>query len=150
VRRPNSTVLMRLGLVGVACAGIAAVAPVSQQKRNASSPRRNTTSANSVASMSAGSAIRALRPEVNVPAAARVPLLVKDAEPDAAARLTRHREHFVGLARLANIAAAEAVPAGSVPVVVPGATLIESPRCAFATARPMVLHGCLCVHAAVS
>ncbi len=70
------------------------------------------------------SAIRAVRSEINVPAAARVPLLVRDAEPDAVARLARHREHFLGLARVEEITAVDAVPAGSVPAVVPGATLI--------------------------
>jgi valyl-tRNA synthetase len=70
------------------------------------------------------SAIRAVRTEVNVPAAARVPLLVKDADTDAAARLERHRDHFVRLARVEDIASVEMVPEGSVPAVVPGATLI--------------------------
>ncbi|MGH7100367.1 MAG: valine--tRNA ligase, partial [Stellaceae bacterium] len=41
------------------------------------------------------SAIRTVRTEMNVPAAARVPLLVKDADPAALDRLARHREHFV-------------------------------------------------------
>jgi valyl-tRNA synthetase len=70
------------------------------------------------------SAIRAVRSEINVPAAARVPVLFRDAEPDVAGRLSRHREHFLGLARAQDVAAAETVPAGSVPVVVPGATLL--------------------------
>src|SRR6185437_5075232 len=46
------------------------------------------------------SAIRAIRTEVNVPAGARLPLLVKDADATAAARLDRHREHFLRLARV--------------------------------------------------
>jgi valyl-tRNA synthetase len=70
------------------------------------------------------SAIRAVRSELNVPAGARVPLFVKDAEPDAAARLARHREHFLGLARVESITTVEAVPAGGVPAIVPGVTLI--------------------------
>jgi valyl-tRNA synthetase len=70
------------------------------------------------------SAIRTTRNELNVPAGARLPLLVKDAEPEAMERLTRHREHFVALARAETIATAEAVPTGGVPAVVPGATLI--------------------------
>src|SRR4051812_37954644 len=70
------------------------------------------------------SAIRAVRTEVNVPAGARVPLLVKDADTEAAARLERHADHFVRLARVEDIASVEMVPEGSVPAVVPGATLI--------------------------
>jgi valyl-tRNA synthetase len=70
------------------------------------------------------SAIRAVRTEVNVPAGARVPMFFREADPDAAARLERHRDHFVRLARVEEIAAVDAVPAGSVPAVVPGATLI--------------------------
>jgi valyl-tRNA synthetase len=74
--------------------------------------------------VSAVSAVRTVRNEVNVPAAAKVPLLVKDAEPAAMARLRRHREHFLRLARVEDIAAADAAPVGGVPAVVPGATLI--------------------------
>src|SRR5260370_29729757 len=48
------------------------------------------------------SAIRAIRTEVNVPAGARLPLLVKDADATAKARLDRHRAHFVLQARLAQ------------------------------------------------
>jgi valyl-tRNA synthetase len=71
------------------------------------------------------SAIRTVRSEMNVPPAARVPLMLKDVEPAAQARIERHREHFIGLARLDRIEAApEAVPAGSIQAVVDGATLI--------------------------
>jgi valyl-tRNA synthetase len=70
------------------------------------------------------SAIRGVRSEMNVPAAARVPLLVKDADAVVAARLDRHREHILRLARLASIELADAAPAGSVSVVVEGTTLI--------------------------
>ena len=42
------------------------------------------------------SAIRAIRTEVNVPAGARLPLLVKDADPAAAARLERQPSHSAG------------------------------------------------------
>jgi len=44
--------------------------------------------------------IRALRAEMNVPPASRVPLLIKDAEPFAVERIERHREHFTRLARV--------------------------------------------------
>jgi valyl-tRNA synthetase len=70
------------------------------------------------------SAIRAIRTEVNVPAGARVPLLVKDADAAALARLKRHREHFLRLARVEDITPVEAVPAGGVAAVVEGTTLI--------------------------
>jgi valyl-tRNA synthetase len=70
------------------------------------------------------SAIRAVRSEINVPAAARVPLLVKDADAAAMTRLDRHREHILRLARVEGIALTDAAPAGSVSVVVEGTTLI--------------------------
>jgi valyl-tRNA synthetase len=70
------------------------------------------------------SAIRAIRTEVNVPAGARVPLLVKDADAAVRARLERHREHFLRLARVEEITPVETVPAGGVSAVVEGTTLI--------------------------
>ncbi len=70
------------------------------------------------------SAIRAVRAEVNVPPGSRVPLLVKDAEPAAAGRLERHREHFIRLARVERIERVETIPTGSVQAMVEGATLI--------------------------
>jgi valyl-tRNA synthetase len=70
------------------------------------------------------SAIRGVRAEVGVPAAARVPLFVKDATPEATERLVRHREHFLRLARVDGIEVVEAAPQGAVQAVVDGATLI--------------------------
>ena len=70
------------------------------------------------------SAIRAIRTEVNVPAGARLPLLVKDADANAAARLERHQGHFVRLARVERIDAVDSVPEGGVAAIVEGATLI--------------------------
>src|SRR5205085_7879021 len=70
------------------------------------------------------SAIRTIRTEVNVPAGARLPLLVKDADATAAMRLDRHREHFLRLARVEDITPVETVPAGGVAAVVEGTTLI--------------------------
>jgi valyl-tRNA synthetase len=70
------------------------------------------------------SAIRAVRNEINVPAATKVPLLVKDADETIAARLDRHREHILRLARLSRLELGEAAPAGSISVVVEGTTLI--------------------------
>jgi valyl-tRNA synthetase len=72
------------------------------------------------------SAIRALRSEMNVPPGIRVPLLIKDAEPSAAQRIERHREHFIRLARVERFEPVEAVPPGGVQAVVEGATLILS------------------------
>jgi valyl-tRNA synthetase len=70
------------------------------------------------------SSIRALRAEMNVPPAARVPLLIKDAEPAAAERLAGHREHFMRLARVDRFEPVATVPAGGVQIVVGGAVLI--------------------------
>jgi len=70
------------------------------------------------------SAVRAVRAEMNVPPASRVPLLVRDAEPAAAERLERHREHFIRLARVDRIEPAGIVPVGAIQVVVEGATMI--------------------------
>jgi len=71
------------------------------------------------------SQIRALRSEMNVPAAARLALTFKDASPAATDRLTRYRGIIMTLARLDGIAAAgAAVPKGAVQLVVPEATLI--------------------------
>jgi valyl-tRNA synthetase len=74
--------------------------------------------------VAAVSAIRAIRTEVNVPAAARLPLLVKDADPTAAARLERHAEPIRRLARIERIDHVDAAPAGGVAAVVEGTTLI--------------------------
>ncbi|HXP03160.1 MAG TPA: valine--tRNA ligase [Stellaceae bacterium] len=70
------------------------------------------------------SAIRGVRSEMNVPAAAKVPLLVKDADTAVTARLDRHREHVLRLARIEMIELADIVPPRSVSVVVEGTTLI--------------------------
>src|SRR5882762_5084407 len=70
------------------------------------------------------SAIRAIRTEVNVPAGARVPLLVKDADAAALSGLERHREHFLRLARVEDITPVDAVPSGGVAAVVEGTILI--------------------------
>ncbi|MGH7046783.1 MAG: valine--tRNA ligase [Stellaceae bacterium] len=69
-------------------------------------------------------AIRAARTEMNVPPASRVPLLIKDAEPAAAQRIERHREHFIRLARVEGVAPAAAVPKGAIQAMVDGATLV--------------------------
>ena len=70
------------------------------------------------------SAIRALRAEMNVPPAARIPLLIKDADPAALERIRRFREHFVRLARVESFESVAAVPAGGVQALVDGVVLI--------------------------
>src|SRR5438045_541917 len=69
------------------------------------------------------SAIRAIRTEGHVAGGARVALLVKDADAAVRARLERHCEHFLRLARIEEINPGEAVPAGGVAAVRGGATL---------------------------
>jgi valyl-tRNA synthetase len=69
--------------------------------------------------------IRGVRSEMNVPAAAKIPLLLKDASVDAQERLARHRDLILGLARLASAQATDApAPKGAVQAVIDGATLI--------------------------
>ena len=72
------------------------------------------------------SAIRALRAEMNIPPAARLPLLIKDAEPSVAERIERHREHFMRLARVERFEPVVTVPAGGIQTVVGGTVLILS------------------------
>jgi len=70
------------------------------------------------------SALRALRAEMNVPPAVRIPLLIKDAEPLATERVGRHREHFMRLARVDGFEPVTGVPGGGVQAIVDGATLV--------------------------
>jgi valyl-tRNA synthetase len=70
------------------------------------------------------SAIRTLRAEMNVPPGARVPLLIRDAEPAAVERIARHREHFMRLARVDRFETVDALPVGGIQMVVGGAVLI--------------------------
>jgi valyl-tRNA synthetase len=73
------------------------------------------------------SAIRGVRAELSVPPAARLALFVRDAEPEAAERIARHRAHFVRLARLERIeqlASAANPPQNAIQVAVEGATLV--------------------------
>jgi valyl-tRNA synthetase len=70
------------------------------------------------------SAIRGLRAEMGVPPAARVPLLIKDAEAVVAERIARHREHFMRLARVDRFEPVATVSAGGIQAVVAGAVLI--------------------------
>jgi valyl-tRNA synthetase len=70
------------------------------------------------------SALRALRAEMGVPPAARIPLLVKDVEPLAAERIGRHQEHFMRLSRVEGFEPVLSVPAGGIQAIVDSATLI--------------------------
>ena len=70
------------------------------------------------------SALRALRAEMNVPPAVRLPLLIKDAELLATERIVQHREHFMRLARVDGFEPVAGVPAGGVQAIVDGATLV--------------------------
>jgi valyl-tRNA synthetase len=59
------------------------------------------------------SGIRSVRSEMNVPAAAKIALVLKDANADSRARLERHREVIMTLARLASAHTADSIPEGS-------------------------------------
>ena len=54
------------------------------------------------------SEVRTLRAEMNVPAGAKIPLLIKDADAEITARVERHRELIERLARLESLAFSEA------------------------------------------
>ena len=71
------------------------------------------------------SQVRARRAEMRVPAAAKIPLLLKDAGPDTLARLHTHRDLICGLARLSSAGAADGeAPEGAVQDVIDEATII--------------------------
>ncbi len=64
------------------------------------------------------SGARSIRAEMNVPAAAKVALVLKGAAPETRARVERNRDAIVTLARLASIETSDIVPAGSAQFVV--------------------------------
>jgi valyl-tRNA synthetase len=68
------------------------------------------------------SEIRSVRSEMNVPAAARVPLVISDASDETSARLARHDETVKRLARLANVSFGKP-PKGAVQIVLDEATI---------------------------
>jgi valyl-tRNA synthetase len=69
--------------------------------------------------------VRAVRSEMNVPAAAKIALTLKDASPEALRRIDTHRNLILTLARLESIAPQSGdVPKGAVQIVVEEATLI--------------------------
>jgi len=69
-------------------------------------------------------AVRATRAELNVPAGAQIQLQIKDASPASLARLARHQDIILRLARLAAITPVTAVPKGAAQAVVDEALLI--------------------------
>ena len=64
------------------------------------------------------SEVRSVRSEMNVPAAAKVPLVLIEASSEARIRAERHRDTIVRLARLEGIQIAAAAPKGSAQIVV--------------------------------
>jgi len=68
--------------------------------------------------------IRSVRAEMNVPAAAKIPLLVKDADEGSLARLERHDDLIRRLARLDWVRTTSDVPKGAAQVVIGEGTYI--------------------------
>ncbi|PHY19817.1 valine--tRNA ligase [Caulobacter sp. BP25] len=66
--------------------------------------------------------IRSIRAEMNVPPSAKPALAVVGAGPETKARLARHRDLLLTLARLDSAREADAAPAGSIPIVMGEAT----------------------------
>jgi valyl-tRNA synthetase len=72
------------------------------------------------------SEIRSIRAELNVPAAAQIPLILVDAAPDVAVRAAKWNETIRRMARLSEITAIPTAPAGAVQAIV-GQTAIALP-----------------------
>ena len=71
------------------------------------------------------SEIRSIRADMNLPGSAQLTVKVKDASAETRARIDRHRELILRLARLAEIAADDTVsPAGSAAALIDEATII--------------------------
>ena len=70
--------------------------------------------------------VRSVRAEMNVPAGAKVPLVMTGASADSAARLARHIDVIASLARLTSAEAAPAIPKGSAQFVL-GEAVIALP-----------------------
>ena len=68
------------------------------------------------------SSVRSVRAEMNVPAAAKISLLLKGANAESGARLERHRDAIMTLARVGKIELAETIPQGSAQFVINEAT----------------------------
>jgi len=70
------------------------------------------------------SEIRSIRAEMNVPAGAKIDLLLKDMSAETEARLARHREVILRLARLESAEATGQIPAGAVQGVIDEAIIV--------------------------
>ncbi|MEQ8328361.1 MAG: valine--tRNA ligase [Parvibaculum sp.] len=70
------------------------------------------------------SEVRSVRAEMNVPAGAKIELLIKDASAESLARLARHRSLIDRLARLSSVEIATDIPHGAIQLVLDEATLI--------------------------
>jgi valyl-tRNA synthetase len=68
------------------------------------------------------SGIRSVRTEMNVPAAARIDLVVSGAQGETSGRLARNRDALMTLARLSSATVTDSIPAGSAQFVVGEAT----------------------------
>ena len=68
--------------------------------------------------------VRAVRSEMNVPAAAKIPMIVNGAGEAGKARLATHEDQIMRLARLSSLEVDGGVPAGSAQVVLGEATLV--------------------------
>ncbi|MEP3112906.1 valine--tRNA ligase [Nisaea sp.] len=70
------------------------------------------------------SEVRSIRSEMNVPAAAKIDLLLKDMSAQTVERLERNRDVILRLARLENISATDDIPTGAVQGVIDEAMLV--------------------------
>ncbi len=94
--------------------------PVAEPVREAQAARDEVSWA-----IRAISEIRAVRSEMNVPAATRIDLLIRDGAPETLARATRWREEIGRLARVETLAPLEgAMPQGAAQAILDEATLV--------------------------
>ena len=71
------------------------------------------------------STVRGVRSEMNVPAGAQIPLLLKDASPETVRRLDTYRDIILRMARLSSVdTTAEAAPKGAIQAVLDEATVV--------------------------
>ncbi|PKQ09601.1 MAG: valine--tRNA ligase [Alphaproteobacteria bacterium HGW-Alphaproteobacteria-12] len=70
------------------------------------------------------SEVRSVRAEMNVPAGAKIALLIKDASAESLVRLERHRDLIQRLARLQSVEIVSDSPEGAIQIVLDEATLI--------------------------
>ncbi len=69
------------------------------------------------------SEVRAVRSEINVPASAKIPAILRGASDDSKARLATHRDQILWLARLDDVTLDAEIPEGAVQLVLDEATL---------------------------